>query len=417
MDRANVRDRDRDRDRGTRSGAGWIAALAVIAVGCGGEPASPADAGSGADAAPIDDAAIVADARADEDAGPSDAGSGTACEPACAGGRACLRGVCVATCGADVAALEGALAVGLTPIVHACDVGGGPFDAIEVTPGGALRVYALAADTSGTTTTFTLTRFALDAASGAGTPETIATATHEGHAMDAIFVGGYLDVSPDESGAIFGYTTTDAGFVGGVLDVEVGDGTTSEVAAPGNYDAAWLDADRWLVSGQGLGAETGAALYLRDTGAGTSRTVVGAIGAYNGSVARAGDVVLAGGVPEFGGGGWPDGTAGDRVFVLDADAVIAATTPLSAWDDALARLEAPSSFEVLGGMRLVSVVYDGSFMVAGFESRTLSETDGAWEVGAPEPLVTGGGITSVVAVGDARALLVHAGGALLVSLE
>ncbi|MDQ3035730.1 MAG: hypothetical protein M3Y87_25225 [Myxococcota bacterium] len=400
-----------------RSKCWWMVGACVVVLGCG-DGGDVGDAGMGRDAR-VEDDAQVADGGAG-DAGPGDAGAGDggvegACEGACEDDEACVRGVCLATCGGDLSGIDAALAAGLAPVVNVCRMGSSALDVIEGTAG-ALRVYELSAATVGATTTFTLSRWSLDAAGVATSSETIATATHEGHAPDAIFVGGYLDVSDDESGAIFGYTTTDAGILGGVFDVEVGDGSVDELAAPGNYDGAWLDDARWLVNGLGLGGETGQGLYLHDTAGGSSRRAVDELGAYSGSVAVLGDVVIAGAAAAFG-ETWPDGVAmGDRVFVLDAAAVGAEPT-ISGWDDALAHFAAPSTFELIGGMRLASVVYDDAFMIAGFETRSLDDGVAGWTIGAPESLLTGGTFTGVVAAGETRVLLDHAGGLLLVALE
>ena len=382
-----------------------VVAAGVIGLGCGGNAGS--DAGPG-DSGAVQDAPVLADAPIDagSDAGDVDGGP---CG-GCGAGQACLRGVCIASCGGDPAALDAALAAGLTPVAHVCRAG---ITALDVVDGAPPRVYEVTTATSGTVTTFTLVRWTIEAGIDMPTASVLATATHDvGAAGSLVFAGGYVAVSPDEMHVLFGYTTTDAGFVGGVFDAAVGSMTVAETAGPGNYDAAWLDGASWLVNGLGLGTAGGAAqgLYLHD-GSG-DRQVAAAMGDYSGSVAVLGGVVLAGGVPAA---AWPDGTMGDRVFVLDRAALLGAGAGgVSAWTTAVSRLEVPSSFELLSGMRIASLTYDASFAVSGIEARALSLGVAGWTAAAPTALATGSTFSLVRGVGPTELLFVHAGGALLV---
>jgi hypothetical protein len=304
----------------------------------------------------------------------------------------------------DLTGFEAALSGALQPVLNLCRAEAQAIDVIEG-EAGVLRIYELTATTAGTTTTFTLSRFNLLPDGTTSSAETIATTTYEGTESAMTYAGGYLDISPDEHGAIFGYTTTEPGFIGGVFDLDLGDGMAREVSAPGNYDAIWLDNSLWILDGMGLGSEMGPGLYVHDSQSGTSRLVAHEMGDYSGSVALLDDVVVAG---AFGATG--------VVFVFDRDALLDAVTPLDAQADALANFEAPSSFELVFGTRLSSLVYGGAG-ISGIEARALREEAGDWVLGEAEPLTSGAVFTNITASGANRALLKHAGGVLLVERE
>lgn len=383
----------------------------LLVIGCG-DPAVVPDGGMRVDAS-TDDAGDTGDAgTADAGEAPSDGGS--ACTPACDAGESCFQGVCVASCGGALALAEGSVADGLTIVANLCRTVTGPLDVVEGDDG-AIRIYDLASASVGTTTTFTLSRWTLDDAVTTPTVEVVATTAHAVDATDVLtFASGYVAVDPTESSALFGYTTSELGAIGGIFDVEVGDGSMSEHEATGNFDATWIDATRWIVNGQGLeGAKgTGQGLWLRDRGDDSNTQLAGTIGTYSGSVETLGDVILAGGIEDFG-TTWTDGSVGNRLFVIDRAEALAATAPISAWDDALVRLEGPSVFELLSGSRIASVRYDDSFAIDAFEVRALTESGGTWTLGAPSDL-TGPGITDVVSLPGDRLLLVHANGVLIV---
>ena len=380
----------------------WIVALLAVASGCGDDDGVGPRADAGVVDAQVDghpDAHIEGDAAL------------APCDPACGEGEACLRGVCVATCGAaegELAAWDAALAAELVPVANVCHVPGGPLTVVGT------RVYEVSASISGSTTTFTLSRWTLDPVVSTPELETLATTTHEGHAMGEIFPGGYVAISPDEMRAIYGYTTTDAGSIGGVFDVALGGGTATLTGANGNFDGAWLDANTYVVNGLGIEGEAseGQGLYTRDVSAPSVRRAVDAMGTYSGSVAISGDLVIAAGLEGFG-STWPDESEGGRLFVFSRDEILTGRATISAWDDAAARLEGPSIFTIVGARRLVSAVW-GDAGIAALEARALEESGGAWTLGEPEPLTTGGGFTAAVAAGEDRVLLVHGDGVLLV---
>jgi hypothetical protein len=391
-----------------RSIQSFLSVLCVLSfLGCGGTSPMP-DAAVARDAAPTDaflpDAAMP-DAAIDVDAATPDAGDvdgGDPCD-ACTGDHACLRGVCIATCGVELAAYDAVLAEGLVPVANYCR-----------TPAAfgfaGTRVYEVSASTVGLVTTFTLSRWTPGA--GAPTPEEIGTAMYTAVVGDAVFIGGSVAVSPDEAHVVFGFTTNPS-FVGGVFDVATGGGLAMESDAPGNFGATFADATHYLINGMGLApASAGQGLYRGVAGSMMGVEVVDHLGEYSGSVAVWGDeaLVLAGGT-SFG-MPWADGETGDRVLVLPLADVIEATTAIDG--SAAPQLVAPSAFALISGPRLASVHYDGSFMQDGIEVRALSRaTDGTVTVSAPESLTTGATFTTVVAADD-EIILAHAGGLLFV---
>ncbi len=380
----------------------------VWSVGCGGDSHSTVDGGptpdSGAaivDSGSVDSGSVDSGTIGDAS---NDGGVGTEeCDPGCEAGSQCVRGVCLATCGMDLAGFDPALSEALQPVVNLCRPSTQAMDVIE-SEGGALRVYELVAEGSGTTTTFTLSRFTLMPDGTPSSTETLGSAMYEGVDASMTYAGSYLDIAPGEHSAIFGYTTMGPGFIGGVFDLDLGEGTATEVPAPGNFDAVWIDDSRWILDGMGLGTEMGQGLYVHDSGAGVSRLVANEMGVFSGSVALLGDVIVAGAF----------GTAG-VVFVFDRDALLDAETPLDAREDAIASFETSSAFELVFGTRLSSVTY-GSEGISGIEARALREEAGEWALGAAEPLTNGALFTNITASGADRAWLHHAGGVLLVEL-
>jgi hypothetical protein len=366
-----------------------------------GVDAAADDAGGGGDAASPDGGA--------SDAQVSDGGD--ACAD-CGGTRACVRGACIPTCGLEAAAIASALAPGLTPIAHGCRAVSGPIDLVPGAEPARPRIYELVASTSGTVSRFTIVRWMLDESPS---PETVATATYDAGATGAmVFASGYVAVSPDEMRVLFGYTTTLGRFAGGVYDAELGR-MTLEFASDGNFDAEWLDAGSFVVNGlQFDGIDGGQGLYVRDRVRSTSRHRATDMGSNSGSVAVAGDVVIAGGFAGFG-TTWPDGSEGGYIFVLDRAALVGGGPVIRAWEEARARLAGPSVFERLEDGRLAYLTYDADFAVSGIEARALRPgRGGGFELAPPEPIATGSTFTAIAAGAGDTFALVHAGGVLLV---
>ncbi|MCZ7686936.1 MAG: hypothetical protein M5U28_52620 [Sandaracinaceae bacterium] len=214
----------------------------------------------------------------------------------CGSGEACVRGVCLATCGLDGAALEAALSAGLTPVASFCRAAA----AFGVyASGDAVTVYDLTASTEGLTTTLVLSRWPLDPSGAAPAPIEVATATHAvAEASELVFAGSYLEVDPTGARALFGFTTSATGSPGEVVAVTLADGAVTRLAAPGNFDAAWLDGTRFLVNGQGLDDRAdGQGLYVGDlSGTPSALHVLTNMGDYSGSVVATSAYVLAGAV-------------------------------------------------------------------------------------------------------------------------
>jgi hypothetical protein len=373
--------------------------VSLSLVGCPSDPAVP---DASAPDAPSPDAsspdAPAADAFVALDApDPADA---PGC--ACTADQTCLRGVCVATC-AGLEGVDASLAAVLVPVAHACRVPG-PFDVIGT------RVYELEAVAgSDGSTTLRLVRWDLD--DGAVTPSTIAQRVYA-PAMGELVFPGFVAANDAESRVVFGYTTTLAGAQGGVVDVTAASMTFVESPAPGNFDAAFVGGDDYLVNGQGFGADTGQGLYVID-GAGLEapRVVVDGMGEFSGSVALWEEESLV----VFGGtsfSGWPDATTGNLLFASELSAVL--TGGLDAFADS-DRFPLPSVFELLTGGRLVALRYDPSFAIDGVVLHQLARSPGGVNAGPEETLATGPTFSQVGAVED-DLVLVHAGGALRVRL-
>lgn len=358
-------------------------------AGGGGGDVGVRDAGGG-DAggdAGVGDAGVVAD-------GGTDAAAASCATVRCSADHACVRGVCVPTCGADTSTFDAALAGGLAVVGSVCRT------PTALTYAGG-QMYELTASTSGLVTTFTLQRWTPGTETPAAT--TIATATYTAAAAGTmVFAGGYVAVAPDQMHAVFGYTTTLAGIVGGVFDVATGTGTATELPANGNYDAAFADGTHYLVNGA-LGGAQG---VYRATSGGTSLAqVVSHVGDASGSVVFWGDegLVLAGGIAFA--TAWPDGaTTGERVLVLDAAALASASAPIDG--STVPQLTMPSTFEMLPGARVASVHYDATYAVDAIQVRTLTRATGggAVSVSSPTNLTTGSTFTSITAAGSDVAL-------------
>lgn len=379
-----------------------LSSVSWLLFGCNGGTTPTVDGGAGdgggSDAAPIADAGGDGGADAGGDAGEAPSCGGTPC----GAGHACVRDVCVASCGADASGWDGELAPGLTVIGTVCR----SVDAIAVSGG---QAYDVTHATSGTTTTFTLSRWATG--SEAPTVTVVGTASYEAPSGTVmVYGGGYVALSTDGMHAVFGYTTSQVpGYVGGVFDMATGSGTTTEIEADGNFDATFRDATDYFVNG-GLGGAPG--LYAGHAGGMTLEALVTGLGDASGSVHFwAEESLLLAGGSSFGGTTWADGSmSGARVVVL-TETDLASTTPLAAND--LPQLDMPSAFALLSGGRAASVHYDASFAVDGIEVRTLSVTGGAVSVSSPAALVSGGDFSGITAAGDG-AVLAFDGGLLFV---
>jgi hypothetical protein len=374
-----------------------MAALWII--GCDG-PVTIADAGAD-DGGPSDDGGLA------RDAGPGDAGVGAdagsdagpaGCEiDGCGEGEACVRSVCIADCGGDVSGFEAALGAGFVPVAHFCR-GPSAFAARE--DGGDVTVFDLTAATAGTVTTFSLSRWALDPATPTPALAVVGTMTFDAEDTGALaFAGGYLELDPDGAQALFGYTTSATGSPGQIFRMSLADGTGYKEVAPGNFDAAWVDAEHYLVNGFGLASlADGQGLYAADLTVADRAVHIGTdFGAYSGSVAVGPTFILAAGVG--------DDFAGHAYLVPRAtyEAALADGTPvdLGALSEVLDPAGAPigSTFSLVHG-RLVTMPYGGPIT----SYATAVEGD-AMTLSDPRVLATGVTFTDAIAAGEGQLLL------------
>lgn len=383
-----------------RAGA-WLAAALWMAA-CDGP--TVIDDGGSPDAAVVDaalvDATVVEDAGAD--ASSADAGT-SGCEPGCGAGEACVRGVCIADCGGDVSGFDAALAEGFAPVANVCR----PASAYAVRAGeGGLTVWDVTTATEGTVTTFTLAKWTLEPAS-APSPSIVSTVQHDTESTEVlVFPSGYLAIDPDATRAVFGYTTSTAELAGGIFLVSLSDGDAVEVPAPGNFDAAWVDADAFVLNGAGLGPITaGQGLYAASA---EGVTHVGAnFGAYSGSVVVGPSYILTAGVAE---------DFSPRAHFVSRerfDEVLAAGTPID-FRGELGLVLGPTG-EPLGstfsrvGDRLVITPFGGPLA-----SYAVTVEDGEMTLSDTRVIAVGGSFTDALDAGDGQLLLVHADGLLLV---
>lgn len=329
--------------------AAMVCALGL--VGCPADPVAPSDAGTDArvtDAPAATDAPVAADAPAAADA-PSDAALADA-PCACDAAEICVRGVCLAPCGAAAASLEAALAADLVPVAHYCRT---PVAWSAVGD----HVYEVAMRTEGTTTHFDLSRWTATPGTSAPTATLLGTASHTATMGEDVYPGAYVAVGSDEAHAVFGMTTSLAGFVGGVFDVTAGSGTVVRTDAPGNFDAVFVDATRVVVNGQGLATATGQGLYELVAGTMGGALVANGMGDSSGSLAywASEDLIIAGGASY--GAPFPTGESERVFFVSPTD--LSATSPANLETDA-SFLAIPSAFWLVPGDGLVSVVWGAS---------------------------------------------------------
>lgn len=332
---------------------------------------------------------------------------------ACASDQSCIRGVCVHTCGADIAEWDTALAGELVPVANFCRSAAARAVVANAT---SAQVYDLTQTAEGSTTVLTVSRWPLTEVGGTVTAAAVATQRVEpvvewGDATP--FASGYLAVSPSGGEVLFGYTV----FVGAdppnvpgeVFRASTSSGEVTALDAPGNFDAAWINDTDFVVSGLGLGVlAEGNGLYVSTTSAGVGWLASG-LGLYSGSLGITPDYLIAGGtaadfsslvftVPRA----TIDGALGGSGPALD---MAAAGTPVTSPDGA----PFPSSFRLLP---------DGALSAAEFMGpvRTWSAEYGGGElVLTDETTLSTEVFSGVHRVDGARMLLEHPVGVLLVA--
>lgn len=328
-------------------------------------------------------------------------------ECACGDDEACVRGVCVADCGAGGETLESALGEGLIPVAGFCRSAAAYAVSFD---GNAATVWEVTSTTAGTETTFVLSRWALDPEGGSSpSANEVATAVHDtGDAAITTFPGGFLALDPSGERAAFGYTTSGEGFPGTVVVADVATGALTELSAPANFDAAWTGAEHLTVNGQGLGElAEGQGLYTVDL-ASDGRVVhlATGLGTYSGAVVTTEAFVLAAGVE--------DGTFEPHAYAIPRELYETALeegtpvdvaneeTVVEVLDPSGAAL--PSTFAIVAD-RLVAMPFGGPITSYALDGAALSDA---------RVIATGETFTNVLPAGEGRLLLVHAAGLLLV---
>lgn len=357
---------------------------------CDGSPAT--DAGPASDASPEDGAV--------GDAGPPRCGGAE-----CAAGEACVRGVCLATCGADLAGWDAALAADLAPVHVFCRRADSFGTAIDAE---GTRVLDVTASPGAAGTDLVLSEWRADPGAGAPSPTELATATVTHDADTLLFAGGYVVAGTD--GVLFGYTLGDATFSGGVLLAE--GASVTELDATGNFDAAH-GAGGFFVNGLGLegAGATGQALYFLDPAGPTAARIVTGVGSSSGGVALAEDYALVGGL---------DDAFVGHVHVVSRAALEAAAAGGAAIADppeVLAAAGGPlGSAFALVHESIVLPRYDASFALEALEAHPVeawSEAEGA-TLGAATDLTTGPVFSAAYPAAEGGLLLRFAEGLLLV---
>ncbi|MGE0786284.1 MAG: hypothetical protein AB7S26_11395 [Sandaracinaceae bacterium] len=385
-------------------GWGIASLLAASAVGC--DDGAPNDAGGGGDAGPMVDAG-----GGGTDAG-RDAGTVGCGGHNCQLDEACVRDVCVATCGEDTSGWDAALAARFTPVHAFCEASGTidvAHDATDTT------VFQIETTMIATGTTFTLSSWPLDLAS-APSPTMFASFDVAHDDMTFLFVGELVRPSPDGMSVLVGYTLGDTSSTGELFNVVRADGTHMAFPANGNYDAVWVDNGTVLVNGLGLGAmNNGQGLYASKITAATldETQVATGLGDASGSVLLTGDYLLA--------GGYSFADSASHVYAIGRQAVDGVLDgSRSAIDFAAEGVEVCPTCGLSSSFRriddhLVMNRYDASFMQDGILAYPITGFDATTglALGDEEEWVTDGTFTSAFETHDG-VLLRFAGGLLLV---
>ena len=378
--------------------------VAFALVGCDGETemmdggpdltdAGPTDAGDAADTGVEGDGGV--DGGMDEDSGVG-----------CGADEAAVRGVCVATCGADTSGWDAALDESLTVVATFCS----DADRFGTAPGDPTEVFTLRSEPVTEGTRIELARFI---AFGSDAPTVLGNIVVERPSSE-LFLGGYLEPNGDASRIALGYTALGATVPGEVFSVASMDGTQAAVGADGNFDVAWLSEDTLLVNG--LGAEgagsSGQGLYavtFSDTGIRAVRVGIG-LGDFSGGVIVGPDYVLAGG--NFGGE--------NRAYVVLKARVEGAVSMPREIDFSAMGVRVPvdgfpSTFDLVNGMIVVQDLSDTFDLVAlqAYPVEGYMGTTGL-SLGAPIRLTSGNLFDVAHEAGGGRMLLEFAGGLLLV---
>ncbi|WP_053230862.1 hypothetical protein [Sandaracinus amylolyticus] len=392
-----------------------VAGAVVCFVGCSGDDdlaSDDASVGSDAgwaDAGALGDAASEVDSAVQSDGGPTDGSAGACSE--CGEMQACVRSVCVDTCGADLSAWEGALGAGLVPVANFCRSA----DAYGVigAAGRAPVVYDLLASTDDDDFVYAVSRWTAQTGMDIAPSEVATVRVEVDPAWGAArpFPNGFVAINADETALLFGYTVfvSPESVPGEIFRVTIGSGETTAFTAPGNFDAAWIDDADFVVSGLGLGTVAdGHGLYAYDASEDETAHVATNLGVYSGAVGLTADYAIAG------------GSAADfssQVFSVSRsafDGAFASGTPidmmLTGSRVAAGGMTIPSAFSISAdGRQLTAAEYMGPIRVW-----SVSQDSGSLTL-SPQPNLASGTFTTAFAAGDGRVMLRHSDGLLLVA--
>ncbi len=340
--------------------------------------------------------------------------------PCTAVGQDCVADVCVATCGQDVSGLADALGEQVKVIANICatpnllsvDVNISDSDSCET-----VTVYNLSTETDADSNRiFSLDRYTLDPSVVMPEVQPVGSATVNITGGVQSFAGGYLAIAPattNDGTALFGYTTADDGFPGEVIAMNTADGTYGSMSANGNFDAVWIDDERYLLNGTSAGAvDEGLGVYHVDVSGNEPviQRVVSGFGDFSGAVAidHGRGLVFVGGFYS---------SDGDRVYVIplaDIDAALADGAPIDAAATAgIQSLTTPSSFSLLGDRFINFAFGAGEYRAQPF---TVGSDDQV-SLGAAELMASQAAFSGVTPIGIDRALIHHDNGVLLVSID
>ncbi len=380
-------------------------------AGTAGSAGAAGNAGTAGNAGAAGNAGTAGNAGAAGNAGTSgSAGAAGGTSDACGGcpdQQACVAGVCVASCGAELSELSDALPSSLTVLANYCG-------ALPAVDSAGEFVYAAHLGGSGAAQTLSVDAWELSTTSSAPSLATLSTGALA-TTQSTLFLSDFAAVSPNGQRAAAGYTEP-SNFVdptpGEVVIAPTAGGSAQVVSVTGNYDADWLDDDHLVLTGQ-IGGMTQGVVAFDLSGALTSRVVLTDVGVYSGDIAvlRDAGLLLVGGL---------SAAFTDELYVCPLSKALAIASgtdsALIGTDPLLQKLSAPSLFKVVQGRDLlVTTTYDAQWNKV-YELRPWSLSAGELSFGTPEPLLSAPLISNVVPVSGGRLLLEHAGGHLLVQL-
>jgi len=330
---------------------------------------------------------------------------------------ACVRGVCIDSCGVDLAELRPLLeTANLTPVSHSCDT----YKAVGVrntASGGEL--VALRAGT--VATELEVVSVGLSATSA---PTSVFTYDTGGMVGMETFLNNYVSVTAAGDKITVGYTNL--GGTGQIVTHDVSSSVTAGTTAPSNFDTAWvMEAGvmdpTLMVSGAGFDASGTNSLYKLTPMVmpGAQQLAVG--GCFSGSLSVSDDYVVFGSACSFG-ATWPDGTEGDRSFVIPRSQ-LETGTPLSIYNmDGLAsgvtQLDGFSLHRMLGDGRIASYAYDAMFgLNATVYMPTYDGTTSSFTLGEPVMTLASDAISFRRLIATSEGLVLHMGSSWMLLTE